>query len=145
MLLEGKRIIVTGGLTGIGKATVLAMAREGAQVVSMSRAEPTEERGAAVVDAAHKLGKGPVTHVQCDVTKRNVVNAAFAEAISLMGGLDALVNSAGLEHQGPAEDLTEEALVRAICSTRLMSAPSWPPPPRNRAASSCQVEADAPR
>ena len=110
MLLEGKRIIVTGGITGIGKATVFAMAREGAQVVSMSRAEPTEERVAAVVEAANELGKGPVAHVHCDVTKRNVVNAAFGQAISLMGGLDALVNSAGLEQQGPAEDLTEELL-----------------------------------
>ena len=118
MLLEGKRIIVTGGITGIGKATVLAMAREGAQVVSMSRAEPTEERVAEVVEAANELGKHPVAHVQCDVTKRDVVNAAFGQAISLMDGLDALVNSAGLEHQGPAEDLTEELLYEQFAVQR---------------------------
>jgi len=60
-----------------------------------------------VVDAASELGKGPVAHLQWDMTKQNVVNAAFSDAISLMSGLDALVHSAGLEHQRPAEDLTE--------------------------------------
>ena len=111
MLLEGKKIIVTGGVTGIGKATVLGMAREGAQVVSMSRGTPDEDRVVAVVDAANALGKGPISHLQLDVTDQTAVNSAFARAIETMGGLDALVNSAGLEHQCPAEDLTAEPML----------------------------------
>lgn len=110
MLLDGKRIIVTGGLTGIGKATVLGMTREGAAVVSMSRGEPEEDRARAVIDAAKALGKGPVSHLQLDVTDQSAVNSVFAEATESMGGLDCLVNCAGLEHQGPAEDLTADIL-----------------------------------
>jgi 3-oxoacyl-[acyl-carrier protein] reductase len=114
MLLEGKRVIVTGGITGIGKATVLGMVREGASVVSMSRAAPEEDRAALVVKAASELGPGPAAHLRCDVTKQAEVNSAFDEAIAFLGGLDVLVNSAGLEHQGPAEDLTEEILLEQL-------------------------------
>lgn len=111
MLLEGKRIIVTGGITGIGKASVLEMVKEGAAVVSMSRAEPDEERAAGVVKAAGELGPGPVSHIKCDVGNQDEVNRAFAEAIEFLGGLDVITNCAGLEHQGPAEDLDAEILL----------------------------------
>jgi NAD(P)-dependent dehydrogenase (short-subunit alcohol dehydrogenase family) len=111
MLLKDKRVIVTGGLTGIGKATVLSAVEEGAAVVSMSRQSPDSSNAAQVLDAAAQLGKGPIRHLQCDVTDQANVNTAFAEAIDLLGGLDAIVNSAGLEHQGPAEDLTADVLL----------------------------------
>jgi len=110
MLLKGKRIIVTGGVTGIGKATVLAMAREGATVVSVSRAAPDSERAVKVVEAAKKLGEGVVTHMQLDITKQADVNSVFEKAAAMMGGLDAMVNSAGIEQQKPTEDLDEKDL-----------------------------------
>ena len=110
MLLKGKRIIVTGGVTGIGKATVLAMVREGAAVVSVSRAAPDSERAIKVIEAAKKLGAGPVAHMQLDITKQNDVNSVFDEAVAFMGGLDAIVNSAGTEQQKPTEDLVEKDL-----------------------------------
>ena len=108
MLLKGKRIIVTGGVTGIGRSTVLTMAREGASVVSVSRAAPDSERAVAVIEAARKLGPGRITHLQLDITKQDDVNHVFDEAAALMGGLDVLVNSAGIGHQKPAEELTAE-------------------------------------
>ncbi len=110
MLLKGKRIIVTGGVTGIGKATVLACAREGAKVVSISRAKPTEERVQKVINAANELGAGQATHMQADVSNQSIVNSAFERAVAWMGGLDVLINCAGLEQQKPAEDLTEDDL-----------------------------------
>jgi 3-oxoacyl-[acyl-carrier protein] reductase len=110
MLLQGKRVIVTGGVTGIGRATVLAMAREGAAVVSVSRAVPTSERATKVIEAAKKLGPGPVAHMQIDVTKQADVDKVFDAAAKFLGGLDAIVNSAGSEQQKPTEDLVEQDL-----------------------------------
>lgn len=109
--LEGKKAIVTGGLTGVGKATVLEMVKQGAAVVSMSRTAPDDPRAQEVVKAAAKLGPGPVRHIQCDVSDQLAVNAAFDEAIDFMGGLDAMVNSAALEIQLPAEEMTAEMLM----------------------------------
>lgn len=110
MLLKGKRIIVTAGASGIGKATVLACAREGAAVVSMSRAEPTSERVVRILEEARMLGPGPIAHMQLDVTNQEQVNEVFAKAVALMGGLDVLVASAGQEVDGPAEDVTSDDL-----------------------------------
>lgn len=111
MLLKGKRVIVTGGVTGIGKATVIACVREGAAVVSLSRAKPTEERVVKTLEAAKKVGPGPVTHIKCDVCNQDEVNSAFEKAVAFLGGLDALVNCHGLEQQKPAEDLTAQDLL----------------------------------
>ncbi len=106
MLLEGKRIIITGGATGCGAATVLACAREGASVVSISRRPPTDEKAVKVVADALKLGPGPVKHVQLDVSNQDNVNRVFKEIVGELGGLDGLVNSHGIEKQGPAENVT---------------------------------------
>lgn len=115
-LLKGKRVIVTGGITGIGKATVLAMASEGAAVVSTSRTSPEDERARNVINAAKEVGVGPVTHIRMDVTKQDDVNDGFQKAIAFLGGLDAIVNSAGLEQQKPAEDLAEADLYEQFAS-----------------------------
>ena len=110
MLLKGKRIIVTGGATGIGEATVLACAREGAAVVSMSRRPPTDEKAKKVVEEAKKFGPGPIIHMQLDVRNQDEVNSVFEKAVVWMGGLDVLINCHGMEQQKPAEDLTAEDL-----------------------------------
>jgi 3-oxoacyl-[acyl-carrier protein] reductase len=110
MMLTGKRVIVTGGVTGVGKATVLAMVREGASVVSVSRTPPDGARAVSLLEAARTLGAGAVTHMQLDVSRQADVNAVFARAVDFMGGLDALVNSAGIEQQKPTEDLVEADL-----------------------------------
>lgn len=129
MLLEGKRVIVTGGATGIGKATVLGMVREGAAVVSVSRVAPTDARAIHLVDAARKLGAGPVTHMQMDVTKQAEVNGVFDLAAEFMGGLDGLVNSAGIVQEKPAEDLVEKDLYDQfavhVFGTAFTSAAAW--------------------
>lgn len=110
MLLQGKRVIVTAGATGVGKASVLAMAKEGASVVSVSRATPDSERAVRVVDAAKSLGNGKVMHLQLDVTRQADVNRVFDQAAEFLGGIDVLVNSAGAEQQKATLELTEQDL-----------------------------------
>jgi 3-oxoacyl-[acyl-carrier protein] reductase len=106
MLLENKRIIVTGGLTGIGKATVLACAKHGATVVSMSRKAPTDPSAVEMLEQARAIGSGSVSHLASDVSVQEDVDRAFDEAAAQMGGLDAMVNCAGDELESPADEMT---------------------------------------
>ena len=100
MLLEGKRIIVTGGANGIAAASVRAYAREGATVWSV---DVDDERGRQVAAEAGKA----VTYKHCDIAKRDQVFAVFDEAARAMGGLDALANVAAVERGTPAEDIPD--------------------------------------
>ena len=85
---DGVRALVTGGASGIGLATVQRLARDGAQV--------------AVLDLAER---GPDAHmfVRADVTDDRGVRAAVADVIAALGGLDVLVNNAGIGAQGGVE------------------------------------------
>jgi len=103
MQLEGKRIIVTGGASGIAAATVLAYAREGASVVSV---DINDDAGRAFAEQADGLGPGSVSYEHCDISNQDEVNRVFDAAVEKMGGLDALANIAGNEAQKPAEDVT---------------------------------------
>jgi len=101
MQLEGRRIIVTGGASGIAAATVCAYAREGARVASL---DVNDEGGRRV---AAEAGPG-VTYHHCDVSRRAEVDAVFARAVAAMGGLDVLASVAGAERGAPAEDITDD-------------------------------------
>jgi NAD(P)-dependent dehydrogenase (short-subunit alcohol dehydrogenase family) len=100
MQLAGKRIVVTGGASGIAAATVRAYAREGATVWSLDVAD---DKGAAVAAAA-----GPsVTYCHCDIARRDEVFATIDRAAAAMGGLDVLANVAAVERGTPAEDIPD--------------------------------------
>ncbi len=92
MRLEGKVAMVTGGGAGIGRAIVLAMAREGADVfipdIQVANAE-------AVVAEARGLGRRAAA-LRTDVTKEPEVEAAVAEGIRAFARIDILVNNAGV-------------------------------------------------
>jgi NAD(P)-dependent dehydrogenase (short-subunit alcohol dehydrogenase family) len=100
MLLRGKRIIVTGGASGIAAATVRAYAREGATVWSLDVAD---EKGRAVAAEAG----ASVTYRHCDIGQRDEVNAVVDDAAKAMGGLDVLANVAAVERGTPAEDIPD--------------------------------------
>lgn len=101
-LLAGKIAIVIGGASGIGRATALRFAEEGASVVVADlRREPRE--GGPPVDEAIEAAGGMCRFVPCDATSQDGLEAVFAAADEL-GGLDVLVHTAGL-FQGRA--LTE--------------------------------------
>jgi NAD(P)-dependent dehydrogenase (short-subunit alcohol dehydrogenase family) len=105
MQLEGKRIIVTGGARGIGGSAVRAFAREGADVASL---DVLDELGEKVASEASADGPGTVRYHTCDVGRRDDVKRVFAESISELGGLDALVHIAGIHREAPPESITDE-------------------------------------
>lgn len=90
--LKGKRIIVVGAATGIGKSVAKACVEAGAKVVI---ADLNEEAGRVAADA---IGAG---FAACDVSSEQSVQAMIASAVSELGGLDGLVNNAGLQRAGP--------------------------------------------
>jgi NAD(P)-dependent dehydrogenase (short-subunit alcohol dehydrogenase family) len=91
-LLEGKSALVTGGGSGIGRATALAFAREGAWVAV---ADLTLERAQETVGAIEAAG-GQAVAIACDVTEEEAVAAMVAAAVSAFGGLDCAFNNAGI-------------------------------------------------
>jgi NAD(P)-dependent dehydrogenase (short-subunit alcohol dehydrogenase family) len=101
MLLEGKRIIVTGGASGIGAATVRSYVREGARVVSLDVNRADGER------VAREAGSG-AAFMPCDIADRVAVGAAFDRAVAELGGLDVMANVAGIERRTPAEDIADD-------------------------------------
>jgi rhamnulose-1-phosphate aldolase/alcohol dehydrogenase len=94
-------VAVTGGGSGIGKATAIAFARQGAEVAVLDRDL------AAAQEVAKKIGG---LAVRCDVTRQSSVDAAFAAIARAYGGLDILVSNAGAAWQGRIGDVDEKVL-----------------------------------
>ena len=97
--LAGKVALVTGGAQGIGRAIVEKLVREGARVSFLDR----DEAGGAA--AARDMGGVPF--VRADVTREVEVEAAIAELVRREGGLDVLVNNAGVNAYFDATSMTE--------------------------------------
>jgi 3-oxoacyl-[acyl-carrier protein] reductase len=100
--VAGRRVLVTGGTRGIGRATTLAFARAGASVVTCSRRDDDAATGLAAelkeIGDAHQV-------VHADVTRQEDV-ARLIEACRLaLGGLDVVVNNAGAHGQAQIDDL----------------------------------------
>src|SRR5262245_50652787 len=101
MRLADRRIIVTGGASGIGAAAVRAFAQEGARVACLDIDDAKGRQVAA--DAGSR-----VTYHHCDVASRAEVSAIFARVTADLGGLDVLAAIAGAEGGAPAEAITDE-------------------------------------
>jgi NAD(P)-dependent dehydrogenase (short-subunit alcohol dehydrogenase family) len=99
--LDGKVALVTGGGSGIGRATAAALAGAGA-VVAILDIDPTRAESAAQEIAA---GGGVTSAHQADVTDKTSVERAVDAAATRHGGLDILVNSAGIGIRRPAVEL----------------------------------------
>ena len=100
---SGKVALVTGGTSGIGKATAIEFARAGAKVVLSGR---REKEGAQVVAEIKKLG-GDAAFVRADVAKDADVKAMVDFTVGKFGRLDVAFNNAGVEWKGPLDQATE--------------------------------------
>ena len=108
---EGKVAFVTGAANGIGRATAMAFAREGANVVVADIAEIGIRETARIIE---EFG-GRALPVKCDVTRAEEVKEALDLTISTFGRLDAAFKNAGVEQPiTPAADLTEQEWDRIV-------------------------------
>jgi NAD(P)-dependent dehydrogenase (short-subunit alcohol dehydrogenase family) len=101
---ENKVVLVTGGTSGIGKATAIAFAEAGAKVVLTGR---REKEGADVVAAIKKRG-GDASFFKADFAKEAEVKAAVDFVVSTYGRLDAAFNNAGVESSESLPEITEQ-------------------------------------
>lgn len=101
--LEGRSILVTGANTGIGQGIAVAVARAGAHVVGVGRSSMDET--AALVGTQG----GGFTPMACDLADLEAARAALNAAWQARGGLDGLVNNAGIIRRDDAVDVTEAA------------------------------------
>src|SRR4029077_8168146 len=105
-----KIVLVTGGTSGIGKATELAFAEAGAKVVITGR---REKEGAEVAAEIIKTG-GTAAFVRADGAKDGDVVNAIDFVLSTHGRLDVAFNNAGVEIAGPLNEVTEEQYGRTF-------------------------------
>jgi meso-butanediol dehydrogenase / (S,S)-butanediol dehydrogenase / diacetyl reductase len=99
-LLTGKRALVTGGASGIGRAIVKALAGAGARIAV------TDKNGEAAAALAKEIGGGAIS-ATLDVTSAGETAAVFDRAFEAFGGLDILAANAGISTMNPVADLTE--------------------------------------
>lgn len=103
--LAGRCALVTGGVRRLGRAFALALAAEGAHVVVTTRT--LDDVSSAVVAELTVLGVRAFA-LACDVTNPEQVSKTVGEAVSALGGLDLLVNNAGIFETSSLEDLSPE-------------------------------------
>ncbi|HEV2642395.1 MAG TPA: SDR family oxidoreductase [Candidatus Elarobacter sp.] len=106
------RVLVTGGTSGIGRATALALAQRGARVAICGRHEQT------VREAAAEVGAAPFV---ADVSREADVVALIPGVVSALGGYDALVNNAGFGRFAPLVETTADDM-RAVWETNVLGA-----------------------
>jgi meso-butanediol dehydrogenase / (S,S)-butanediol dehydrogenase / diacetyl reductase len=99
--LKNKRVLITGGASGIGAATAARFLEEGSSVVVLDR----DAKGRKQIEV--KLPNLAGT-VDADVSNMKQVEAALAEAVRMMGGLDVLINNAGISIRHNFLDITPE-------------------------------------
>jgi NAD(P)-dependent dehydrogenase (short-subunit alcohol dehydrogenase family) len=109
-VLTGKRALITGGASGIGRATALLFAREGA---ALSVVDLDEAGGQAVAQTIVDSG-GQAIFLRCDVSLATDCQRAVQQTVNRLGGLDILFNNAGIIRRATVVDTTEEEWDRVM-------------------------------
>jgi NAD(P)-dependent dehydrogenase (short-subunit alcohol dehydrogenase family) len=107
---EGKRVVVTGGASGIGKATTERFLEEGARVAVI---DISDESCRSASEELSRKGH-EVLMIRGDVSSSEDVKRAVRDAASALGGVDVLFNNAGILVEGTVEQVSEEAWDRIM-------------------------------
>ncbi len=110
MKLQGKVAIVTGAASGIGRASAIAFAREGANVVAVDTNESAGNETVALIAAAAY----EATFARIDVTRESEIRALIDDTASRLGRLDILFNNAGIVLVRSIEQMTEDEWDRVM-------------------------------
>jgi NAD(P)-dependent dehydrogenase (short-subunit alcohol dehydrogenase family) len=107
--LQGRRVLITGGATGIGEALVTGFVEQGARVVFLDIQDDAGKQLAAhLASQSVSAGHPEPLYLHCDMTDLHQVRNAVARAIESMGGLDVLVNNAANDQRHSIEEVTPE-------------------------------------
>ncbi len=120
-MLDTKIALVTGGNSGIGRASAILFAQEGAKVAITGR---NAADGEAVV-AEIAAGGGEAIFIQSDVTAAGAASAAIAQVVSTWGRLDCAFNNAGVSGGGLLLDAVDEAAFDRVIATNLKGSFFW--------------------
>ncbi len=115
--VSGKSILISGGTSGIGRAVTYLMAREGGKVVFAGR---NAERGKEIEAEIKKQG-GVAAFVQTDITKAEDLKRLVETAVSLHGGIDVLINNAGILRRYDSVDMDPVKHFDEIFNTNVRS------------------------
>ncbi len=120
--LKAKNVLVTGASTGIGRAIAIRFAEEGANVAvnfykSKEKAEETKEQ-MQIEQACAQIENCGVKHivVQADVSQEDDVVEMFSTCINNFGGIDILINNAGIQNISPSHELDIKDFDRTIAT-----------------------------
>lgn len=102
---ENKTVLVTGSSQGIGAACAIRFAQEGANVIF--NGHKFDERGEKLISEVEQMGRKAV-FIEADISRKKGVEKLIAQAVKAFGGLDVLVNNAGMEIKNPFWKITEE-------------------------------------
>jgi short-subunit dehydrogenase len=116
--IHGRSILLTGASSGIGHALALGLAREGARLALAARGRDALDRVAAECRA---LG-APVICVPTDVTQPDACRAAVEATVAAFGGIDVLVNNAGISMWARFEEITDLTLFERIMRVNYLGA-----------------------
>jgi len=108
--LEGVRVLVTGAGSGIGRATAIRLAQEGSHVVAADvRTDRVEETAALIREPG-----GEAHAITADVSRQDDVDRMVSQTVSCLGGLDVLVNNAGVSSAAFLEAVTDDEIERVL-------------------------------
>jgi NAD(P)-dependent dehydrogenase (short-subunit alcohol dehydrogenase family) len=111
MRVKGKNVIVTGGASGIGLASVVRCLEEGAHVVISDLPDSAGAERAAELDGTHG---GRCVFTPCDVTDTAQVDRLFTTTVEELGSVDAVFANAGIGGIGPSDQVSDEDFLRVV-------------------------------